>query len=63
MSANVPATAPAPAAPGGGFLQNSTCRWTVHVNLAFLVGTLVILYVVHSWKRMKELEEKRRGSR
>ena len=58
MSANVPvpATAPAP-----GFWQNNSCKWTVHVNLAFLVGTLAILYIVHSWKRMKELEEKHRG--
>ena len=69
MSPDMPVPVPTPAAPTG-FWANNSCRWTLHINVAFLVASVVVLYLIRTWKqergcacKLKALEEERSKSR
>ncbi len=52
MPVPVPTPAPVPAAPTG-FWANNSCQWTLHINVAFLVASVVIFYLIRVWQREK----------
>ena len=47
MAPDMPVPAPVPAAPTG-FWANNSCRWTLHINVAFLVASVVVLYLIRT---------------